>query len=115
MSLGFIERYIIAILAIAWISLGISIGIPLVLRRVFPDRKWLALTLSFLLGPWGHLYLKNSGGAFSLVSGLGIIIGCILGGMHGATTLLAVLSFGLMSLGVMFYRLNKSDLGDRDR
>lgn len=112
MSIGLGEIAVIAlIIALMLISFGIGIGIPLFLRRVFPDRKWLALTLSFFLAAGGHFYLKNSRGVFSFVSGLGIIIAFISGGMLGATPLLTALSFGFMSLCVMLYRLNKSNLG----
>lgn len=46
----------------AFLLLGVALALGLVLslRRWFPQRAWIAMTLAILFGPAGHLYLKGA-------------------------------------------------------
>lgn len=88
----------IIVLAIIAVLTATAIGVPIYLRSHFSIKKWLGITLSIILVPWGQLYLKGASIFIVLLLIFAMLSNILIGNF-----LLAI----LVSPFLMWYRFNK--------
>jgi hypothetical protein len=86
------------ILLIILLVIIVPIWVSIRLRKKVPNKQWLAITLSIIFCPWGHLYLEGAAGY--------IIALFLLAGISKALTGAFLLPFVASPL-MMWYRFNK--------
>jgi hypothetical protein len=88
----------VVVLLIAFLAIVVPLWITLRLRKKASNKLWLAIVLSIVFCPWGHLYLDGSA--------IYIIILFLFAGISKALTGSFLLTLAFSPL-VMWYRFNK--------
>jgi len=94
-----IQEILVIILVIA--ILLFSIGLPLILRKYFPNKLWVGIILCLFLGT-GQLYLPSG---IKYIIGLGIFYVILKILFKDAT--LALIVANLLSVGIIYWRFLK--------
>jgi len=89
------------VILLLFLLLGLNIGLPLILRKYYPNKRWVGILLCLFLGG-GQLYLS---GGLKYVIGLGILY-TILKTIMSNNTYALVITI-LFSVGIINWRFLK--------